>query len=391
MTPRRLVLITRRFWPLVGGAERAMAGLAQEFQRLGHQVQVVTAQWEPHWPSELKHCEIDVTRLPHPKTRGWGTFRYMTRLKKWLRQHADEYDAALVSMLKHDAHVTVKSLEKLGKPTVIRAEGSGPTGDCAFHKTARFGGRMKKTSMLADSIIAPSTKVQEELLESGFADEQVHFVANGVEISNSDRAQKLVSRRSLAEAHPILTVESGEPLVVYTGRMDMQKGLLDLVNAWKIVSQTFPKGRLWLVGEGPDGRRIWDTIRETRQTYEIVMPGTFDDVSDLLNAADAFVLPSYQEGMSLSLLEAMAHELPVVASDIPGNRDLVQQDRGFLFPPGNVESLAEALLAALQKQRIANEYAANAKSFVSTHYSLNKMAKEHLKIIAAALGETESI
>jgi len=53
MQSRRLVLISRRFWPLVGGAERAMAGLAQEFQKMGHQVRVVTAKWESHWPAEL--------------------------------------------------------------------------------------------------------------------------------------------------------------------------------------------------------------------------------------------------------------------------------------------------------------------------------------------------
>ncbi|MEC9093108.1 MAG: glycosyltransferase family 4 protein, partial [Planctomycetota bacterium] len=183
MKPRRLALITRRFWPLVGGAERAMAGLAHEFQAMGQSVRVLTGKWESQWPTEIVHREVPVTRLPCPKTRGWGTFRYMSGLKRWLWQHQDNFDAVLVSMLKHDAHVAVKALSRLAKPVIIRAEGSGATGDCAFHETARFGGIMKKTCMKADAIIAPSEKVSTELLASGFDQDRLHFIPNGVEVT----------------------------------------------------------------------------------------------------------------------------------------------------------------------------------------------------------------
>lgn len=385
MKPRRIVLITRRYWPLVGGAERVMAALAKQFHAKGHQVLVLTARWEPHWPEEIAHGDVPVSRLANPKTRGWGTFRYMLGLKRWLRQNADQYDAVLVSMLKHDAHVAVRTLNRLGKPTILRAEGAGPTGDCAFHEAARFGARMKRSCMLADWIVAPSEPVLQELLDSGFSSDQVRYVPNGVEIGDRNEKGKQDSRKSLGEAHPILNLDPGEPLVVYTGRLDIQKGLLDLVNAWKIVSRTFPNGRLWLVGEGNDGKQIWDHIRETRQTAEIVMPGSFDDVTDLLHAADVFVLPSYQEGMSLSLLEAMAQGIPVVASDIPANRFLVDDQRGFLFSAGNPDELANTLLAAIQKQKIATEFAQNAKSFVINNFSLDKMADAHLDLIESAL------
>ena len=382
---RRIVLISRRYWPLVGGAERVMAGLAAQFQAEGREIQLLTARWESHWPEELVHREVPVKRLANPKTRGWGTFRYMHALKRWLRSNAEQYDAALVSMLKHDAHVTIKTLNQLNKPTLIRAEGAGPTGDCEFHKTARFGSRIKKSCMNADGIVAPSQVVEQELIKSGFSSEQVQFIPNGVEISDKAPILKTDARRSLSEAHPILTIDPGEPLVVYTGRLDVQKGLLDLVDAWQKVAETFPRGRLWLVGEGNDGRLIWDRIRESRLTTEIVMPGSFDDVSDLLRAADVFVLPSYQEGMSLSLLEAMASDVPVVASDIPPNRALVENDKGILFPPKDSEALANSLLDSIQKQKISREYANNARRFVLEKYSLNKMASSHLELIDSAI------
>ena len=118
-------MISRRFWPLVGGAERAMAGLASQFHSEGHSVRFLTAQWESNWPSELVHREVPVTRLNHPKTKGWGTFRYMTHLKNWLKEHHTEYDAILVSMLKHDAYAATKTAHRFDIPVVIRAEGAG--------------------------------------------------------------------------------------------------------------------------------------------------------------------------------------------------------------------------------------------------------------------------
>lgn len=380
MKKSRIVMISRRFWPLVGGAERAMAGLASQFHAEGHDVQFLTAQWEPNWPSELVHREVSVIRLNHPKTKGWGTFRYMTHLKNWLKENRTEYDAVLVSMLKHDAYAATKTAHRFGIPVVIRAEGSGPTGDCEFHRTARFGARLKSGCQKADAIIAPSQRVYDELLESDFEKDRVRFVANGVEVMDSS-IDKTDARLSLADAHPILQVDTGEPLVIYTGRLDKEKGLFDLIDAWKIVGQTFPNGRLWLIGEGPDGRAIWERIRNQQLSYQVILPGSFDEVTDLLAAADAFVLPSYQEGMSLSLLEAMAANVPVVATDIPGNRDLIQEDNGLLCKTHDPESLASAILDALKRQAPAKQRAENARRFVSENYSLEKMAQEHLEII----------
>ncbi len=389
MQSRRLVLISRRFWPLVGGAERAMAGLAQEFQKMGHQVRVVTAKWESHWPAELVHREIPVTRLANPKTRGWGTYRYISGLKRWLGNHRLDYDAVLVSMLKHDAYAAIGTLGRFEKPVVVRAEGAGSTGDCSWHRTARFGTRIKNVCKTASAMVAPSRRVEEELLESGFDSSKVHYVPNGVELVDFKSDGAAAARFALADAHPILKVEPGEPLVVYTGRLDIQKGLLDLVDAWKWVAKAFPRGRLWLVGEGPDGQVIWDRIRESNQTCEVVMPGSFDEVTDVLAAADAFVLPSYQEGMSLSLLEAMAAEVPVVATDIPGNRALIGDHRGRTCRVKDPEDLARAILDTIQKSDQSHRMAKSARQYVEENYSLSRMAQKHLELIERQLSPSQ--
>ena len=117
------------------------------------------------------------------------------------------------------------------------------------------------------------------------------------------------------------------------------------------------------------------------------MPGTFDDVEDFLAAADAFTLPSYTEGLSLSLLEAMAHRLPVIASDIAGNRQLiVDGTHGRLIPAQEVESLAAAIYEAFANDN--QQQVDAAESRVTSQFSLAGMAQSHLDLLAQAVANS---
>ncbi len=85
-----------------------------------------------------------------------------------------------------------------------------------------------------------------------------------------------------------------------------------------------------------------------------MLAGSFDPLDDVLQAADCFVLPSYEEGLSLALLEAMAAGLPVVASDIPGNRLAIEPNvEGLLVPLGNPAALAAALDRVMTQPALA--------------------------------------
>ncbi len=137
MSPR-IALITRRYWPLIGGAERVMAALGEGLARLGAATTILTAQWRPEWPRELVHRDAPLIRIPQPTLRGWGTLRYMLGLRRWLHRHRAEIDGVVVSMLKHDAYTVLAALAGT-VPIVLRAEGGGTTGDCQWQKDNRFG------------------------------------------------------------------------------------------------------------------------------------------------------------------------------------------------------------------------------------------------------------
>ena len=383
MSPLRLALVTRRFWPLVGGAEVAMANLAVEFQRQGQQPTIVTARWEKHWPTELVHREVPVVRLPQPKLRGWGTLRYMYALGSWLAAQQPKLDCVLVSMLKHDAYAAIGAWRRAKVPVVLRAEGGGAAGDCAWQQTARFGLRIRQRCQQADAIVAPSDAIERELREAGYSADRIVRIDNGVVIPPPrSPGQQEAARSALAEAKWDLKCDSGAPLVVYTGRLHPDKGLADLVQAWPAIATRWPQARLWLIGEGPQRQELFDLISDLGFRYKICLPGSFDEIDDVLAAADLFVLPSYSEGMSLSLLEAMAAGLPVVASDIPGNRALVTHEReGLLAPPGDAQRLAAAIAQVLSAPARGVALGAAGRSRVSEHFSLEKMARQHLELI----------
>jgi glycosyltransferase involved in cell wall biosynthesis len=383
MSPLRLALVTRRFWPLVGGAEVAMANLAAEFRRQGQEATIVTAQWEKHWPTELVHREVPVVRLPQPKLRGWGTLRYMYALGSWLSAQQPKLDGVLVSMLKHDAYAALGALRGGKLPVVLRAEGGGTAGDCAWQQTARFGLRIRQRCQQADAIVAPSDAISQELREASYKASRIVRIDNGVSIPPPRSPnQQDAARCALAEANWDLKCDQGAPVVVYTGRLHPDKGLADLVRAWPSIATRWPQARLWLIGEGPQREELFDLIGDLGFRYQICLPGSFDELDDVLAAADLFVLPSYSEGMSLSLLEAMAAGLPVVASDIPGNRALVTHEReGLLVPPGDAGRLAAAMAQVLSSLALGVQLGAAGRNRVTEHFSLEKMAREHLKLI----------
>lgn len=387
MSRLRPVLITRRFWPLVGGAEMIMANLAAALKERGHAATLLTAAWNPDWPAEIQHRGVQVIRIPQSQQRLFGTWRYMHGLGRWLRQHRDRFDIAYVSMLKHDAYAALGISRKLGFPVVLRAEGGGATGDVAWQARDRFGGWIRRRCQTADAIVAPSLAIQQELAIAGYDVNRLHFIPNGVATA-PDRApqRRRMAREALGTAHPVLTLGNDTRLAVYTGRLSEEKGLSCLIEAWAQVLRNRSNTRLWLVGEGPIRDQLAEQIERLHIRGRCVLVGSFDSVEELLAAADLFVLPSREEGTSVALLEAMANGLPVVASDIPGNRSLITSgEHGLLVPPDDAEAMAGAIENLLNNPSRAAEFGAAARERARQHFSLSTMVDCHVELFEHCL------
>lgn len=379
MTAPRLVLVTRRFWPLVGGAEAMMSSLAAGFRERGSATTILTAQWQRAWPVTVEHHGVRVERLPQSAMRWLGTWRYMRALQHRLVAASGAYDLLYVSMLKHDAYAALGAARRTHVPVVLRAEGAGATGDVHWQLDANFGRQIKRRCLLAAAFVAPSPAIERELIAAGYPRERIHFIPNGVTIpSPREMTEREEIRSWLARSQPALYVHPGARLAVYTGRLHEAKGLTHLIEAWHTIVRHDPTARLWLVGEGPERPRLVALIRELELNSNVVLTGAFDQVDDLLAAADLFVLPSLEEGMSLSLLEAMAAGLPIVATDIPGNRLLIDAGQhGLLVPPAAPEALATAIRRLHDLPDEASRMGQAARARAAAEFSLERCLDRH--------------
>ncbi|MEX0865984.1 MAG: glycosyltransferase family 4 protein, partial [Pirellulales bacterium] len=377
--------ITRRFWPLVGGAETQAALLAAEFQRRGCPTTILTARWQNSWPEQIEHHGTRVVRLAHPAMPYLGTWRYMTALSQWLARHRGEYDAIFVSRLKHDAYVALDRTVVGDVPVILRVETGGSSGECAWHAKALFGRRIARRCRTADAVVAPSPALRQELLEHQFSSEQVRYIPTGVRVSPLMRGRDDLrrARAALAAFDERLTLPEGAKLAIYAGRLHRIKNLLMLLQAWRGVIERSPTAKLWLVGEGPQQQELANTVRKWNLQKSVVLAGLFDNIDELLTAADVAVGPSRDDSLSLTLMEAMATAVPVVASDFGGNRVLIEHAvHGCLVRSDDPAGWADAIERAFAEPEQTARMAADARRRVESEFSLEACATSHLNLAA---------
>jgi glycosyltransferase involved in cell wall biosynthesis len=381
LSPRRVVFVTRRFWPLVGGAEKTLARLAAEMAKRGIGVTVLTAGWHPRWPAAVDYRSVRVVRLgPAPRDR-LSTLRFVRALARWLRSRRDPWEPVCVSGLRHEAYAAVRALE--GRvPVIVRAEASGPDGDCAWQARTFAGRWIRRACLRADAVVAPSRPVGQELIAAGYPEDRIRYVPDGVPIPGPPNpAGKAAAREALAAASPSLNLPPEAILCVYTGRLEWSRGLEGLVAAWAQVVARFPDARLWLAGEGPDEHVLRSQIDARRLGGRVLLAGVFDEIDELLAAADLFALPSAPGGARVALAEAMAAGLPVVAADVAEHRELASDGReALLVAPREGEALAGAITRLLADRPLACRLAAAARTRAIGHFSQSRMADDHLAL-----------
>jgi glycosyltransferase involved in cell wall biosynthesis len=170
------------------------------------------------------------------------------------------------------------------------------------------------------------------------------------------------------------------------GRLAEGKGLYSLLEAAAIVSRELPQVYFVLIGDGELTSSLRELAHQLQIADRVVFAGPRSDVEELLACLDLFVSSSLWEGLSTVILESMASGIPVVATEIPGNQAIIQ-DRvnGSLVPPNDPEALASAIINALRKPSLRNQYAYRALRSIEA-FSINDVAVEHEALYLKALG-----
>lgn len=175
------------------------------------------------------------------------------------------------------------------------------------------------------------------------------------------------------------------PSFLLIARLIAEKGIREYVEAARIVKAEYPEARFRLVGGFETGaHHISESeVKQWVDEGTIQYLGTLDDVRPAIKDCSVFVLPTYyREGQPRTILESMAMGRPIITTDNPGSRETVQDGvNGFLIPPRDVQSLAEAMVSFIENPDIAATMAAASRKFAEEKYDVHKVNAKMLKVM----------
>jgi glycosyltransferase involved in cell wall biosynthesis len=334
----RLILLIRRFRPLVGGMERQAERLAMGLAAGGAKVEVWTRLIAPGSPRSERLGNLTIHRL-RPGGLGrmgeYGSLPFWYARLRWSRRRP-----ALLAVFGSGWLALMAGLaaRASGQPWLFRPATAGdltrfldPSAVPAAGPVRRWlRGNLPPAAWRADrlreadAVVAISEEIAAECLAWGFNPTSVHRIPNGVDCERFAPA----SAERVRELRSELSLPLEPPIALYLGRLVARKGLIELVEAWLDLypPDADSQGPLLILagsGEGqadsvgPQLRRLVQGRQDIRMVGEVAAPEAW------LSAADLFCLPSHREGLSNALLEAMAAGRAILASDIPANRELL--------------------------------------------------------------------
>jgi len=225
----------------------------------------------------------------------------------------------------------------------------------------------------ANAVAAVSQATRDFMTHAwGVRNAQVQVIYNGVEL-NPHLADWNLRRTKRQE----LGMPENALVIISVGRLDSVKNYPCLIQAFALLRERLPEVRLLLVGDGDDAGRVHTAIHKNRVENSVSCIGNRTDVSELLVASDLFGLASLSEGVSLSILEAMSAGLPVVATEVGGNPELIDEAVGALVPAENPIALSQTLYQFLSSAERRGQCSKAARMRVEQHFTQERMVAQY--------------
>jgi len=250
-------------------------------------------------------------------------------------------DVILAYWVYPDGYAALRTARKLGVPGVVGALGSD------IHVRAGINNFMtRRTIAGADALLTVSEAMrQTAITDFGAAPDRVHTIVNGFNASVfHPRSQKANRQR--------LNIPLDEQMIIYVGRFVEAKGMHELIQAFKAMALKNSKLSLALIGDGVMKTELLNLIAQAGLQERVRIPGGQppDQVAEWICASDVLTLPSWSEGYPNVVVEGLACGKPVVATDVGGTREILNERNGILIPPRQAQALQSALEKALATQ-----------------------------------------
>jgi len=270
----------------------------------------------------------------------------------------------------------------------LAAQMSGGTWSLTIHGHADYGD--PTNSRLADKITSAAFTV----CVSDFGKAQAMLQTDPALWPRLHRVFCGIDTRRLQPAAHSAKKQSSTLQLLTVARLSPEKGLTVLLDALGAARAQATPVHLTIVGDGPLRMGLEDQTRRLRLTDAVTFAGAIgqDRIRDFYAAADAFVLPSFSEGLPVVLMEAMAMGLPVIASRITGIPELVREGiDGLLVPPGNTEELAAAIQRVASDRAVREAMGAAARDRVVNHFDAHVTQAPLIQLFREHLDRAEAV
>jgi glycosyltransferase involved in cell wall biosynthesis len=386
VTPR-VVVVTTYFRPIVGGVESNAERLARYLAAQGFGVRVLTKRITRDLPDREDIDGVRVERIgPYGHRSAAGKWQFVPFAAQRLVRDRSTYEVVCCIDYRGTGVAAIGARALTGHAVVLQAQTTGVlSGGNVDGALARRGisssgwlGRLVKWPAGAiygrgDAFACISREIEREVLAAGIPRERVHFLPNAIDMS-CFRPASDVERLTLRQP---LDLPADAVFCLFVGRLSREKGLMDLMEAWRVVQDSAGARLSVLVVAGPDmDGHPWNVGPAAREfatrhglSSSVRFLGSIDPVHPLLRAADLLIQPSHFEALGLSAIEALASGVPVIASAVGGLLDfMVDDDNGKLYPAKDSSALATALRALIDDPALRRRLASRARESVLAEY-----------------------
>jgi glycosyltransferase involved in cell wall biosynthesis len=366
----RVCYVVSYFHPFASGAERQALEQGRELARRGHEVHVVTRA-VPGYPIEEEQVDgIFVHRWIKVVDRGpLFALSFVAGVIGALRRLRATVDVVHTHQGLWEAVATGVARPYLpGTPTLIQPASSGYYGEADELARTRGSGLLRRLILRNTAFAAISEDIERQWINLGVPSNRMFRTVSGVNAEHFHPGPSNLEDALLPH-----------PRVLFTGRIHPQKNLPLLIDAWPEISGR-TGANLIVVGPG-DPSPLIDRASSLGVADHVQFVGPVADPAEHLRAADLFVLPSVAEGMSNSLLEAMATGLTCAASGIGGNTDLIHDHQtGRLVFEATPTAWARTLIALIEDRSTADRLGKAARLRIEAEFALPRVVDRYLEI-----------
>ena len=369
--PLRVGYVVSYFHPFASGAERQALAQGLELVRRGHVVHVITRSVPGYPIDDEQYRGLFIHRWIRTVDRGpLFALSFVASLIRALRRFRAELDVVHTHQGLWEAVATGLARPFIpGIPTLVQPASSGYYGEADELRRTRGAGSLRKIILRNSAFAAISAEIERQWADLGVPAARMYRTASGVDAEHFHPGPSVLESTLLPR-----------PRVVFTGRLHPQKNLPLLLEAWTVVARQ-TDANLILVGPGSDREALAELAGRLGIADRVQFAGAVPDPADHLRAADVFVLPSVAEGMSNSLLEAMATALPCAVSGIGGNTDLIEDDTtGVLVNEPTPAAWSAALIGLLRDPTRAKDLGAAARRRIDSEFSLRVVVDRYVEL-----------